>query len=189
MNINEIPTLVEDEVRNEILFPFIDNSKDENLYVELGVFLGGNLARVADRVLKQNKNIQLVGIDNWEFMKNGLSNESMSAANINWNTNFEQVCKDNLSEYKFVQILSGDTNELYKQFDDESIDCIFIDALHTCYDYHVNEINIWLPKVKAGGYITGHDWPCGGIQNAVKDVFKDKEIFVCSSNGGYKVIK
>jgi len=189
MNINEIPTLVEDEVRNDIIFPFIDNCAENSLYVELGVFLGGNLARVAERAKQQNKNIKLVGIDNWEFMKNGLSNESMSAAGINWQTDFEQVCKNNLSEYYNVVILSGDTNTLHQSFQDESIDCIFIDALHTCRDYHINELNMWLPKVKTGGYVTGHDWPCMGIQEAVKTVFSDKNIMVCSSNGGYGIVK
>lgn len=188
---HNIETLVEDSVREEILYPFIDNAKDNSLYVELGVFIGGNLTLVADRIKKQKKEIRVIGIDNWEFQNNGLSPESMRAAGINYSDDFESICRNNLDKngFGFVELLCGNTNKLAESFDDESIDCIFIDALHSSKEYHINELSLWVPKVKTGGIVCGHDWPSMGIQSAVKEFFNGKDIFVCSSNGGYRVIK
>lgn len=42
-------------------------------------------------------------------------------------------------------------------FADESLDFVYIDANHS-YDYVVEDINLWYPKLKKGGYFLGHDY-------------------------------
>jgi hypothetical protein len=42
-------------------------------------------------------------------------------------------------------------------FEDNSLDFVYIDANHA-YDYVVQDINLWYPKVKIGGYLCGHDY-------------------------------
>lgn len=44
-----------------------------------------------------------------------------------------------------------------KLFEDESIDVVYIDALHTFYGVK-QDISMWYPKVKKDGYIAGHDF-------------------------------
>jgi hypothetical protein len=66
------------------------------------------------------------------------------------------------------------TSELAsRQFKDRSLDFVFIDAQHD-YKSVSRDISYWLPKVKPGGFISGHDyhpnWP--GVQKAVRDRFK-----------------
>ena len=41
-------------------------------------------------------------------------------------------------------------------FPDESLDLVFLDADHR-YEYFKQDIQLWLPKVKNGGVICGHD--------------------------------
>lgn len=54
-------------------------------------------------------------------------------------------------------MLRGLSNELYDLFKDESLDFIYIDGNHK-YDYVVEDINLWFPKVKRGGLVMGHDY-------------------------------
>ena len=42
-------------------------------------------------------------------------------------------------------------------FADESLDFVYIDANHA-YDFVVQDIDLWYPKVKKGGYLCGHDY-------------------------------
>jgi len=42
-------------------------------------------------------------------------------------------------------------------FQDNSLDFVYIDANHA-YDYVVEDMEKWYPKVKNGGYLIGHDY-------------------------------
>jgi hypothetical protein len=42
-------------------------------------------------------------------------------------------------------------------FQDESLDFVYIDANHA-YDFVKQDIELWYPKVKKGGYLWGHDY-------------------------------
>ena len=57
-------------------------------------------------------------------------------------------------------------------FPNESLDFVFIDAGHM-YEEVKEDISLWLPKVKPGGVISGHDysnkWP--GVAAAVNEMF------------------
>jgi hypothetical protein len=66
--------------------------------------------------------------------------------------------------------------EASKQFDDNSIDSIFIDANHE-YKFVKEDIAAWFPKLKSGGLIGGHDYDGGpnsghpGVRDAVHEAF------------------
>jgi predicted O-methyltransferase YrrM len=57
------------------------------------------------------------------------------------------------------------------------VDFVFIDADHE-YDSVVKDINAWLPKIKQGGIISGHDYfnPCG-VKKAVDEKFGNEVKF------------
>lgn len=187
MKVNDINTLVEEECRTEVFYPWIDACNELSIYVELGTFVGGNLARVADR--GRNKPIRFVGIDNYEFLN--ISGKAQKENDLQDHMDFELVCRNNLDSVnlKNVELIKSETNIAANLFDDQSIDCLFIDATHTVHDYHMNEFKIWVPKVKDGGIICGHDWPTQHIQSAVKEYFKGYDIKITSTNGAYYLIK
>jgi hypothetical protein len=66
-----------------------------------------------------------------------------------------------------------------KLFDDNSLDFVYIDGLHTCEGVK-EDIELWLPKIKKGGFIGGHDYKNKhhpGVQPAVDEFKKPDFIF------------
>ena len=62
------------------------------------------------------------------------------------------------------------TVEAAKQFDDKSIDYVFIDAGHH-YEAVLEDIKSWAPKVRSGGIVAGHDINLPDVQKAVSKVY------------------
>jgi hypothetical protein len=194
MSVTQIETLVEEEVRQEIFKPFIDSVVDASVIVEIGTFVGGNLCRVAQMIKDSKKPIIIIGIDNFHFAN--ISTQALDSVNLKfegydikhasfYNTLMNNINDNDLNDY--IDIIDSDSIKASVLFANNSIDLLFLDGSHS-YPYVGNELKAWLPKVKNGGIISGHDWPAGGIQQAVKEnIFKPVQ--VVSSNGAYWVYK
>jgi glycosyltransferase involved in cell wall biosynthesis/predicted O-methyltransferase YrrM len=70
-------------------------------------------------------------------------------------------------------------------YEDESLDAVFLDADHA-YESIRKDIDAWLPKVKIGGIICGHDFTphFEGVIRAVTETFDKWEVWRGISNGG-----
>jgi hypothetical protein len=86
-------------------------------------------------------------------------------------------------------MLRGLSSELIDLFQDESLDFVYIDGNHA-YDFVVEDINLWYPKVKKGGLVMGHDYILFGgtkegwyLDSNFDKNGKDK--FIWSNNGSF----
>lgn len=67
-------------------------------------------------------------------------------------------------------ILEMDSLEAAARVQDESLDFVFIDGDHT-YEGCKRDILAWMPKIKRGGWITGHDYhEFPGVKQAVDEL-------------------
>jgi len=66
-----------------------------------------------------------------------------------------------------------------KGFKPESLDLVFIDAIHL-YDYAKQDIQSWLPKLKPGGILAGHDYQKAfpGVIKAVDEFCPEGKLHV-----------
>ena len=65
---------------------------------------------------------------------------------------------ENIKGFEDRAIMVRATSEIASDmFNDNSLDFVYIDANHA-YDYVVQDIELWYPKVKKGGFICGHDY-------------------------------
>ena len=65
------------------------------------------------------------------------------------------------------------------EFENESLDLIFIDGDHS-YEGCKADIEAWLPKLKIGGFMAGHDYGherFPGVKQAVDEIFGEVETF------------
>jgi predicted O-methyltransferase YrrM len=76
--------------------------------------------------------------------------------------------------HKMVRKIKGNSWDVAKKVKDNSVDLVFIDAEHT-YDSVTKDIKAYLPKVKKGGIISGHDALQKQVISAVYDFFGKAE--------------
>lgn len=80
---------------------------------------------------------------------------------------------DRISPFNhIVSIHEGFSSDISSKFSDKYFDFIFIDANHA-YEYVKKDIASWLPKVRGGGVLAGHDFdapPYPGVRKAVEEM-------------------
>ncbi len=59
--------------------------------------------------------------------------------------------------YPQLRILRMTSKEAAEIFPDAYLDMVYIDAIHT-FEHVYADIGYWLPKVRKGGIIAGHDY-------------------------------
>ncbi len=88
---------------------------------------------------------------------------------------FERHCRPVMDRITVMQMMSEEAAPL---IEDGSIDIIFIDGDHR-YEAVKLDIKLWLPKVRSGGILSGHDidnlprFP--GVKVAVEEAFDEYE--------------
>jgi len=143
---------------------FVDTEKME--IVELGAYTG-NATIIFARNFKS-----VIAVDKWENysqMPEVNFNEAEKQFDINTQLYF------NIWKHKNNTIDAADKI-------DQLINIVYIDALHT-YAAVKDDIKVWWPKIKPGGFLAGHDyhskWP--GVIQAV-DEFRKPDCIFCDTS-------
>lgn len=132
----------------------------DSVFVELGAWKGRSTAYLATEIANSNKAIKLHVVD--AFDGRGHINGDGTKEYKDWQNDIDAGLLKTFSfnmkpvEGKYT-VIQSDTVEAAEQFEDESVDMVWID---TTQDYNMvkREIDAWLPKVKKGGWIGGHDY-------------------------------
>jgi predicted O-methyltransferase YrrM len=91
------------------------------------------------------------------------------------------------SNYTNIIKHKGLSKSISTKFSDKSLDLVYIDAAHD-YNSVREDILCWLPKVKSGGYIAGHDYRYDeniGVYQAVNDIFVEDKKIVCYPDSSF----
>ncbi len=134
-----------------------------DIMVEVGSFLGRSAMVWAEYFNK------VICIDPWE----GNCGEESKRYERTLETFLE-----NTARFNNVFPLIAKSEEAVDFFQDEFFDFCYLDALHD-YDHVKQDITLWLPKVKRGGVIGGHDYNSRdfpGLIQAVKEIFGKPDI-------------
>jgi lipopolysaccharide biosynthesis glycosyltransferase len=144
------------EYKNNVMYNHRDDliSDLKNLIpsgkgVEIGVFKG----EFSKHILNKWEGT-LYMVDVWR----PLGNEYEDDSNHKDHLDDYQETMENIKGFEDRGIMVRATSEVaVDMFQDESLDYIFIDANHA-YDFVVEDINLWFPKLKKGGMFSGHDY-------------------------------
>jgi len=71
-----------------------------------------------------------------------------------------------MAVYDNVTKIKARSHEAAKQFPDESLDFVYIDGDHEV-DSVCDDILSWLPKIRKGGWIAGHDYDINDVREGV----------------------
>jgi hypothetical protein len=152
---------------------------DGSVFVEIGSFEGRSAVCLAESIFKLNKKITLHCVDpftgNPEQDEYGYLSKNPDCLydKFNENTGFYQ-------KRKIIVPHRGYSNTICNEFADNSVDFIFIDARHE-YEFVLEDIECWYPKLKSGGIMSGHDYRTdyasgNGVHLAVVEFCKNNNI-------------
>lgn len=119
-------------------------------FVEVGCWKGKSAAYMAVEIANSNKNIEFYCVDTWEGSIEHQGREELSQLYDIFTSNMKS-----LEDYHIPMRMAS--LEAVQKFEDNSLDFVFLDASHEYQDIKNDLIN-WMPKVKPGGILAGHDY-------------------------------
>jgi len=125
--------------------------QDANI-VEVGAWKGSSTAYLGVEIFNSGKNVTLNVVDTWEGSPNHSEIVKTDDIYAKYLENMKPL--DGKVNYKSLKMTSVEASKL---FEDESLDFVFIDANHS-FESVCEDIDAWLPKLKYGGLISGHDY-------------------------------
>jgi predicted O-methyltransferase YrrM len=150
----------------------LDNVPEGGVFVELGAYKGKSTSFIVTEINNKGRNIKFHTIDTFEGDSGSNDeNEVEAYKNVIVSNMFEEFNKNTEHLKEYFNVIVGKSDESSKFFEDDSVDVIFIDAGHS-YESVIKDIKSWLPKIKNGGIMSGHDynsWP--GVKMAVNEIF------------------
>jgi hypothetical protein len=139
---------------------------------ELGVWQGQTFTHL----VRTCKNLTLIGVDLYapQPENNGPEKWTVGENGHSWDhetyyNRVKQFCAQ-YSDRAFIH--KNYTTEVANQIEDESLDFVFIDADHG-YEGCSRDIDAWVPKVRKGGYVMGHDIHFETVLRAVTERYGD----------------
>jgi hypothetical protein len=174
----------------------VDKSREGDILVEVGVFLGKSLSYLMEVAAGSDKNLNIYAADLFKITPD------QGDGAMPWDQNAREWEKENggedalwneynkyMNEHPNKEILKQSFREnswdSAQNFEDKSVFCCFIDASHL-YENTKRDIEAWYPKIKDGGILAGHDYN-RGVKRAVDEFFGAKNIYVTKDKSCWKV--
>lgn len=155
-----------DELNKVVKIKLGDNLK----IIEIGSYQGESTEIIA----RNFPNSEINAVDIWEQYIEDVNGDGT----LNYTLESQQLELEE-AEIRFTERIENYPNvkknkipslEFCKKLDDNSIDFVYIDGNHQ-YTSVKEDILSWLPKIKNGGIISGHDYGWNSVQQALSECF------------------
>ncbi len=152
---------------------FVERAQDGDTFVEIGCFLGRSACYLGERIKASGKRLTLLCVDVWPThfdFRDGKGGGSLIEAPF-------EIFLANVRQAGLVDIIVPVRCDSVRasRFVTGDLAAVFIDGDHE-YKPCAADIAAWLPKVRAGGILAGHDFSetFAGVQRAVREALDDK---------------
>jgi predicted O-methyltransferase YrrM len=152
----------------------VERARDGAVFVEVGSWLGRSTAYMAVEIANSGKQISFFAVDTWR----GSPAEQYQAVVREMGGTAYEAFLENMergSVRAMVTPMVGLSALSARAFNDREVDFVFLDAAHDFHSVRA-DVRAWLPKVRVGGVIAGHDANCPGLMNAVREYIRAGEI-------------
>lgn len=144
---------------------------------EIGTANGRSVIYLASQIKAMKKTCRIYAIDNLDYGKEAQRLDILR--NI-----IKSECED------VISFIEADSLRASCRFEDKSFDFVFVDGSHKYEDVKA-DIRLWLPKVRVGGIIAGHDYwspqnECG-VKKAVDELIPAHKLRTEATDNGWGV--
>lgn len=155
------------EERNYLTKQMKNISLKDAIIIEVGSWKGGSSIALAKGIQKYCPSATLYCVD----MFSGAYYAKTPGLEEGAKRNILKVFESNMKKYPHKTLVM-DSLSAAKLFFDDTVSFVFIDADHS-YEAVKADIHTWLPKLKKGCVMCGHDYTKKeyGVKKAVKEVF------------------
>lgn len=129
-------------------------------YAELGIAQGKTLRSILNWKPAISLLKEYYAIDIWEDYHGHPKEE--------WEQYYYEI-SGFVKKFPQLKVMRERTTEAAKSIPDGYLDIVFVDADHS-YKAVKADIIAWLPKIRLGGILMGHDYNYGSVQKAVNEV-------------------
>lgn len=153
----------------DIYRAFVDRCVDGDVIVEIGCYLGRSACFLGEIIQTSGKKITVLAVDTWPATYVFQDNSGI-VTEAPFETFYANVRQSGLLDI----IVPIRASSLWAAtFVRDNLACVFIDGEHN-YPNPLDDIKAWLPKVRHGGILAGHDYEdanFSGVVRAVKESF------------------
>jgi hypothetical protein len=183
----------------------VDAAANDDVFVEVGCFVGESIAALIDKVKASGKYLKLYAVDLFDIeemcREGGYSVDThvMTAQGLTarkWIDELGRYCmlktfRNNLAYNRrdsfLTDTLVGYSINIASIFDDKSLRFCFIDAGHS-YDNILADLIAWYPKMRVDGFFAGHDWHASDdVKRAVTEFAKSNGLVIGTTQSSWIV--
>jgi Methyltransferase domain len=154
---------------------FLEYLPKNGVVAEIGV-QQGSFSRY---IVQKTQPVKLYLIDCWQYQDPTIYNDPEANVNNQLQEHYYHQVKQKFMNDDRVTVLRKFSDQAAELFPDEFFDWVYIDANHS-YQAAKDDIALWWPKVKKGGFLAGHDYIIRehfGVLQAVNEFLRDHNLY------------
>ncbi len=152
----------------------VESLPDNARVVEIGSWMGRSTGALVAACKEAGKNPEIHAVDTFK----GTLNEGDVHYSVvkQFGGSVRKPFEDNMKALGAeLNVIEADSVQAAGAFSDACCDAVFIDGDHA-YTAVSSDISAWLPKVKPGGLIGGHDFDYPDVRRAVYEAFDWRDV-------------
>jgi hypothetical protein len=122
------------------------------LFTGVGVEIGVAEGWYSNKIMELGKVTKMYGVD--PYIPHSGYRDYTRETTFN---RLQAKAHERLDKYSNYEFIRGYSLETAKKFEDNSLDWVYIDGDHS-YEAVMDDITVWIAKVKPGGIIAGDDY-------------------------------
>jgi len=161
--------------------------------VEVGVFEGKNIANFLARI----PSLTMTGVDMWDlhavqdsaYLKNSSDKIARRMRSMEFGRETFEKARAAVQQYADrCSLVRASSMKAASETENLSLDFVYLDGDHSYLGCR-QDIQLWLAKIKNGGYLCGHDYAesrLPGVTQAVDEFVQASRADFCFNSGRYK---
>jgi hypothetical protein len=143
----------------------VAEANDGDVLVEIGSYKGQSALFMGEAIRNSGKRLRFFAVDHFQGSEEHTDKDF-----------FNQFLVNISPLASWINPVQADSITASQEFPDNHAFFVFIDASHD-YESVKADVEAWLPKVKKGGYLAGHDWHHEPVKRAVIEVLGEVDEF------------